>query len=55
MMDWLRRNLLLLLFICLIAAQFMTWKAIRSIGDTIDNYYNCGNRSLPCRVIVVPE
>jgi hypothetical protein len=53
-MGWLRRNLLLLLFICLIAAQVMTWLAIRAIGENIDNYI-CGNRSLPCRVIIVPQ
>jgi hypothetical protein len=49
-----RRNLLLLLFGCLIMAQILTWRAIVSLQETVD-YYGCGKNSLPCRVVVVPD
>lgn len=49
-----RRNLLLLLFGCLIVAQLLTWQAIVALQETID-YYGCGKNNLPCKVIVVPD
>jgi hypothetical protein len=49
-----RRNLLLLLFGCLIMAQILTWRAIVSLQETVD-YYGCGRYSIPCKVVVMPD
>jgi hypothetical protein len=49
--EFLRRNALILLFGCLIVSQILTWRAIVAIGENVDHYI-CGNRSLPCHVIV---
>lgn len=55
--DLVRGNLLLLLFICLILLQFLTWRgtvAMRAELDTLTNsvrYYACGHRpDSPCYV-----
>lgn len=52
--EALRRNLLILLFVCLIIGQILTWRALVDIGWTVD-HYACGTRSIPCKVIVVPD
>jgi hypothetical protein len=49
-----RRNLLLLLFGCLIMAQILTWRAIVSLQETVD-YYGCGKYDSPCKVVIVPN
>jgi hypothetical protein len=53
-LAFVRRNLLVLLFGCLIMAQILTWRAIVSLQETVD-YYGCGKYDSPCRVIVVPD
>lgn len=52
--QFLRRNLLLLLFACLIASQILTWRAVVQIGENVDHYI-CGTRTIPCKVVVLPD
>jgi hypothetical protein len=49
-----RRNLLVLLFGCLIMAQILTWRAIVSLQETVD-YYGCGKYDSPCKMVIVPD
>jgi hypothetical protein len=53
-MAFIRRNLLLLLFGCLIMAQILTWRAIVSLQEIVE-YYGCGKDDSPCKVVVVPD
>src|ERR1700730_8165828 len=47
-LAFVRRNLLILLFGCLIMAQVLTWRAIVSFQETVD-YYGCGKYDSPCK------
>jgi|SRR5260221_9220124 hypothetical protein len=54
LMTFVRRNLLLLLFGCLIMAQILTWRAVVSLQEAV-YYYSCGKDDSPCKVVVVPD
>jgi hypothetical protein len=55
--DFLRRNLLIILFAVLILSQILTWRAVVAIGEGVKSldYYACGTDTHPCRVRMVPD
>lgn len=62
MRDFVIRNKLLLLFLALVAAQLLTWRAVVSLGESVDSVRwaivrnACGGTGAydsPCRVSVV--
>lgn len=52
--EFVRRNLVLILFMGLIGGQLLTWRSLASIQENVD-HYACGTYSHPCRVIIVPD
>jgi hypothetical protein len=52
--EFLRRNLMLILFCVLIIGQILIWRTLVSIRDNYD-WYACGTRSIPCKVVVIPD
>lgn len=50
--EFLRRNVLAILLLCLIVTQFLMWRSLVSIRENVD-YYSCGTRANPCRAMVV--
>jgi hypothetical protein len=59
-LDFLSRNRLALLFLVLIGSQLLTWRAVVTVEDQVDNVrravtqYSCGSKGdSPCRVVIV--
>lgn len=52
--EFLRRNLLVILLSILIIGQLLTWRTMVSLRDNYD-WYACGTYSHPCRTVIVPE
>jgi hypothetical protein len=50
----LRRNLVAILLGCLIVTQILMLRGLVSLEETI-NYWGCGTRTIPCRVVVQPD
>lgn len=53
-MGWLRRNLLMLMFVVLIALQAGIWVTLLGIRSDLLQWA-CGTRIYPCKVVVMPD
>lgn len=54
-LDFLRRNLMLALFLCLIIGQLLMWRALLAIQENTGRG-SCGSRTEgPCYVVVIPN
>jgi hypothetical protein len=54
LIEFLRRNLLLILFLCLIVGQLLIWRQLVAIQEHSGDY-TCGRSEHPCYVIAVPN
>ena len=66
--EFIRRNLLFILFGLLIVGQLLTWRALVTVDDSVtwglirlrteierSTDHNCGSVHNPCRVMVLPD
>lgn len=54
MLTFLRRHLLFIIFAILIALQAAMLFEMSQLRETIDRY-RCGTRTIPCKVVVIPD
>jgi len=59
-LQFLSKNRLVLLFLILIGAQLLTWRAVVAVEDQVDSVWravyrtSCGSKDdAPCRVMIV--
>lgn len=55
MVEFLRRNMLVILFSILIIGQVLTWRALLVIQENSGHYDTCGRSEHPCYVIIIPN
>jgi len=54
--EFLRRNLLVMLFLCLIVGQLLIWRTLGMIQENTSHYGGCGSETYhPCYVVVIPN